>query len=80
MTETTSLNIGDILSTIFILGFSIIIPVILIFIIYKIVKRSEKRAIERLSLERENTVLLKKQMNDLNERVIIIEKMLREVE
>ncbi|ANU13330.1 hypothetical protein [Planococcus halocryophilus] len=80
MTETTSFNIGDIISTIFILGFSIIIPAIIIFIIYKVIKRSEKRANERLSLERENTVLLKKQIDDLNERVIVIEKMLREVE
>lgn len=80
MTETTSFNIGDIISTIFILGFSIIIPAIIIFIIYKVIKRSEKRANERLSLERENTVLFKKQIDDLNERVIVIEKMLREVE
>jgi len=80
VTETTSFNIGDIISTIFILGFSIIIPAIIIFIIYKIIKRSEKRANERLSLERENTVLVKKQIDDLNERVIVIEKMLREVE
>jgi len=80
VTETTSFNIGDIISTIFILGFSIIIPAIIIFIIYKVIKRSEKRANERLSLERENTVLLKKQIDDLNERVIVIEKMLREVE
>ncbi|WP_040851036.1 hypothetical protein [Planococcus halocryophilus] len=62
MTETTSFNIGDIISTIFILGFSIIIPAIIIFIIYKVIKRSEKRANERLSLERENTVLLKNKL------------------
>lgn len=80
MTETTSFNLGDIAATIFLLGFSVIIPAIIIFIIYKIIKRSEKRANERLSLERENTVLLKKQIDDLNERVIVIEKMLREVE
>lgn len=80
MTETTSFNLGDIAATIFLLGFSVIIPAIIIFIIYKIIKQSEKRANERLSLERENTVLLKKQIDDLNERVIVIEKMLREVE
>ncbi|ANU09081.1 hypothetical protein A1A1_00750 [Planococcus antarcticus DSM 14505] len=80
MTETTSFNIGDIVATTFILGFSIIIPAIIIFIIYKIIKRSEKRANERIALERENTVLVKKQLDDMNERVMIIEKMLREVE
>jgi hypothetical protein len=80
VTETTSFNLGDIAATIFLLGFSVIIPAIIIFIIYKIIKRNEKRANERLSLERENTVLLKKQIDDLNERVIVIEKMLREVE
>lgn len=79
MTESTSLNMGDIVATIFILG-SVIIPVIIIFIIYKIIKRNEKRAIERLSLERENTVLLKNEIADLNERVSAIENMLREVE
>lgn len=80
MTETTSFNIGDIVATTFILGFSIIIPVIIIFIIYKIIKRSEKRANERIALEREHTILVKKQLDDMNERVMTIEKMLREVE
>lgn len=79
MIESTSLNMGDVVATIFILG-SVIIPAIIIIIIYKIIKRSEKRANERLSLERENTVILKKEIADLNERVIAIEKMLREVE
>lgn len=80
VTEPTSFNVGDIVATIFLLGFTVIIPVIIIFVIYKIIKRSEKRANERLELERENTVLMKKQIDSLNERVIIIEKMLREVE
>lgn len=82
MTETTGsiFNLGDIVATIFLLGFTVIIPAIIIFIIYKIIKRNEKRANERLALERENTVLLKKQIDDLNDRVIVIEKMLREVE
>lgn len=80
VTETTSFNIGDIIATLFIVGFSIIIPAIIIFIIYKIIKQSEKRANERIVLDRENTVLVKKQLDDMNERVVVIEKMLREVE
>ena len=31
-------------------------------------------------LERENTVLLQKSVNDLNDRLVVIEKMLKEVE
>lgn len=76
MNESASLNMGDIAATIFILGFS----VITIFVIYKIIIRSETRANERLSLEREHTIRLKKEIADLNERVIVIEKRLREVE
>lgn len=71
MNEVTSFNIGDIMATLFLVGFSIIIPVIIIFIIYKISKR--------IALDRENTVLVKKQLDDMNERVMVIEKMLREV-
>lgn len=80
MTETTSFNIGDITATIVLLGFTIFIVAIVIFIIRKLIKQSDKSSVERLSIERENTLLLQKRIDDLNDRVMIIEKMLREVE
>ena len=81
MNEPASINmVGDILSILFIFVFLIIIPAIIIFIIYKLIKRIEKRANKRLSFERENTVLLKKQLGDLNDRVVVLEKTLRKVE
>ncbi|MBK3494136.1 hypothetical protein JFL43_04535 [Viridibacillus sp. YIM B01967] len=79
MSETTVFNLGDIIVTVFTLGFAII-PIIIIFVTYKAFKRSEKRANEKLQLERENTVLLQKRIDDLNERLNVIEKMLKEVD
>ena len=70
------LNIGDIVATIIMLG----IPAVIIFLVYKAFKRNEKRATERLGLEKETTVILQKRIDDLNDRVIVIEKMLREVD
>jgi hypothetical protein len=59
-----------------------ILVVVLIawLILSKVLKRFELRANERLFLERENTTLLQKRVDDLNERLVGIEKMLKEVE
>ena len=59
-----------------------ILVVVLIawLILSKVLKRFELRANERLILERENTTLLQKRVDDLNERLVGIEKILKEVE
>jgi large-conductance mechanosensitive channel len=57
----------------------IIILLIVIFVV-KTVKRFEQRADEKLTLERENNRLLQSKVNDLEERLVVIEKMLKEVE
>lgn len=62
-----------------------LIPILVVVLIVwlmlsKVLKRYELRANEKLILERENTILLQKRVDDLNERLIGIEKMLKEVE
>lgn len=62
----------------------IIIPIVLIVIMIsltvKTFKGHEKRANEKLMLERESTLTLQKRVDEQNERLVIIEKMLKEVE
>lgn len=55
---------------------------VILIVVYaiKTVKRFEKRADEKLAIERENNSLLQAKVNDMNERLITIEKMLKEVE
>lgn len=76
MNEAFYFNVGDTVFTIF----GLIIPALIIYFIYKTFKRNEKRAAERLELEKETTVILQKRIEDLNDRVVVIEKMLKEVE
>ena len=54
----------------------IIIALIAWFMISKILKKVEKQHLERLAFEKENT----KQVSELNIRLSVIEKMLKEVE
>ena len=79
MNETIIFNVGDIIFTIISLGIMVLL-IMLIYKIYKSFKRNEKRASERLELEKETTVRLQKRVDELDERVVVIEKMLREVE
>lgn len=61
----------------------IFIPVLLIFIVVRFLKRKEARAIERLKLERSSLSIHKQQMtmiNDLNNHLKSIEKKLKEVD
>lgn len=67
--------------------FAFLIPIILtiLFIVYviKVIRRSERRAEERLQLDRENSTFQQLQtesINELNQRLIVIEKLLKEVE
>ncbi|MBT2570745.1 hypothetical protein [Planococcus sp. ISL-110] len=80
MTDTSYTNIGDVVATIVILGFAVIIPAIVIFIIYKVVKKSDKKANERLSLECENSEILQNRIDELDDRVVVLEKVLRDGE
>lgn len=57
----------------------IFVLLIVIFIV-KTIKRLEKRADEKLALEKENTKLLQSKVVDLEERLSVIEKMLKEVD
>ena len=62
-----------------------LVPIVIIallawLILSKIAKRFEKQNEERLALERENFILLNKKFDELNERLVIIEKMLKKVD
>ncbi|MEH7385812.1 hypothetical protein V7147_10430 [Bacillus sp. JJ1521] len=57
-----------------------LVILVIYFIVLKPIKRYEKRANEQLMLQRENTLTLQNRIDDLNERLAGIEKMLKEVE
>lgn len=67
-----------------ILPLIVIILVILIIVnVLKVIRRSERRAEERLQIDRENTASQKLQMKsiiEMNHRLISVEKLLKEVE
>lgn len=65
---------------IFVLLILIIVVFAIIFSVYKALKRSEKRADEKLDLEKEQTLVLQKRVDEMNKRLLVIEKMLKEVE
>ena len=79
-------NVTDLLIQSLIFNFFIdLIPLLVVtliawLILSKVLKRYELRANEKLMLERENTTLLQKRVAYLNERLVGIEKMLKEVE
>ena len=81
MESTTSIFIQSLL-----FNFTLqLIPLILIallawIILSKIAKRFERQNEERLQLERENSAMLTKRLDELNGRLVVIEKMLKEVE
>ncbi|MHC0039541.1 hypothetical protein [Pseudoneobacillus sp. C159] len=58
----------------------IIFVLLMIIFVVKTIKRSQKRADEKLSLEKKNTELLQLKVNELEERLRVIEKMLNEVD
>lgn len=62
-----------------------LVPIVIIallawLILSKIAKRFEKQNEERLAFEKENSILLNKRLDELNERLVVIEKMLKEVD
>jgi flagellar biosynthesis/type III secretory pathway M-ring protein FliF/YscJ len=78
LTEAQGLEVVGFTEIIVLLGFTIFMIAVIFFIIRKIIGRIRKREERRLSIERENKVLLQKRIDDLSDRVIVIEKMLRE--
>ena len=68
----SSVNMGDIVATLFTLGF-MVIPIILLVLIYRAYKKNVKRAEERLDIEKQQTFNLQKQVEELNDRVRKIE-------
>ena len=73
----SNVNMGDIVATIFTLGF-MVIPIILVVLIYRAYKKNVQRAEERLNIEKQQTFNLQKQVDELNDRVGEIEKLLKE--
>ncbi|GGG11515.1 hypothetical protein GCM10007425_02290 [Lysinibacillus alkalisoli] len=75
----TIVNIGDVVATIIMLG-SMVIPIILVILFYRAYKKNAKRSEERLNIEKQQTFNLQKQVDELNDRVGKIEKLLKEVD
>ncbi|MEE1130956.1 MAG: hypothetical protein UHX00_04910 [Caryophanon sp.] len=77
--SVTSINIGDVIATTIMLGLSII-PIIILFLLYRAYKRNVKRAEQRLQLEKQQTLHLQQQVDSLQARVENIELLLKEVD
>ena len=75
----SSVNVGDVVVTIVTFGFIAFIIIFLV-LIYRAYKKNVKRAEENLSVEKQQTFNLQKQVDDLNERVGKIENLLKEVD
>lgn len=75
----SSVNVGDVVVTIVTFGFIAFIIIFLVSI-YRAYKKNVKRAEEKLSVEKQQTFNLQKQVDDLNERVGKIENLLKEVD
>lgn len=71
--------LGSILSLIMLL-LPLLVIVAVGYYIVKTVKGFERRADEKLALERENNEIMQKRIDELNERLVVIEKLLKEVE
>lgn len=56
------------------------VPILLIFLLFQYLKRFEKRAEEKLQIEKQHTITLQKKVDAIDERLMEIEKMLKEVE
>lgn len=57
-----------------------ILPFVIIIKIYYAFKKNEKRKDEMLEIEKQNTTLLQKRMDEMNNRLSDIEKNLKEVD
>ncbi|MEK4386324.1 hypothetical protein MKZ25_11005 [Solibacillus sp. FSL W7-1464] len=75
----SGVNFGDIVATIITLGF-IVVPIILLVLFNRANRKNVQRAEERVNAEKQQTSHLQKQVDELNERVRIIERMLKETD
>ena len=81
MESTTSIFIQSLLFNFTLQLIPLIVIALLAWVILsKIAKRFERQNEERLQLERENSAMLTKRLDELNGRLVVIEKMLKEVE
>jgi len=70
------MNFGDIMATLMVLG-SFLIPIILVIFFYKVYKKNVKLTEDRLKNEKQQTLTLQKQVEELNERVNKLESLLK---
>ena len=79
MGTASLMTMSSLITIIMMLG-SIVIPVAIVVFIYKAYKKNVKRQEEHLSIEKQQTFNLQKQVNELNERVMKLETLLKEVD
>ena len=77
MTDISYTNIGDVVAAMVIIGFAMIIPAIVVFIFYNVVNKNGNRTNGRQSIELEKAAILQKQIDELDDRVAVLEKVLR---
>ncbi|MBU9722417.1 MULTISPECIES: hypothetical protein [Bacillaceae] len=70
----------EILTALLPLIFPLGIIIFIIVFVIRTIRKIERRAEERLKLEREKSAILHQQMNEINNRMTNIEKMLKEVD
>lgn len=79
MIETSFINIGDVVASVFIFGIILIILAVLYKLIKKTVKQPNQESIEKLTLDQENSIL-QSQIGELNERLIALEEKIKELD
>jgi sensor domain CHASE-containing protein len=60
--------------------FPILIFIVILIFVVRVVRRMERRAEDRLKLDKENVSLQQKQMEEINDRLTNIEKILKQVD
>ncbi|MED3662866.1 hypothetical protein P4476_13440 [Ureibacillus terrenus] len=70
-------NVGDVLAAIFLLGF-IIIMIMIGALLLNMYKKNKKRLEELIMLEKQQNIILKNRVDDINERLSRIERLLKE--
>lgn len=79
MIETSFINIGDVVASVFVFGIILIILAVLYKLIKKTVKQPNQESIEKLTLDQENSIL-QSQIGELNERLIALEEKIKELD
>lgn len=71
---------GDVIISLLVPLIPILFFIVIFIFLIGIIRRMERRADERLKIDKENTNLLQQQIQEINQRLANIEKTLKEVD